>query len=151
MRVTTGGITAAEWFAPTSNRSPGPSFGVNLWVLASTAPADPSTIMAHIHHRTHLHRWSGGCVSRRCHVARCEFQLLPAARGVLDDPGSLPVCDLVLDPDHRVHRHLPQPGPVRLGQGAVVPVRAVHPADRCPGVPDRPRQQHAGAGYTAGP
>jgi hypothetical protein len=46
--------------------------------------------------------------------------------------------------------HLPQPGPVRLGQGPVVPVRAVHPAHRRAGLPDRPRRLDARAGGRAG-
>src|SRR5215831_10386472 len=85
------------------------SFGVS----ASIAPVDPSTIMALTF--TTAPACSAGQVAapRRRYAARFEFQLLPATRGVLDDPGDLPVRDLVLDPDHRVHRHLPQPGPVR--------------------------------------
>ncbi len=39
---------------------------------------------------------------------------------------------------------------VRLGQDAVVCVRAVLPVDRCPGLPDRPRWVHARAGGAAG-
>src|SRR5215510_9788692 len=71
--------------------SPAGSSGCR-WVMRRTTPASPVPVG----------------LLRDC-PARFEFLLLPAARGVLDDPGDLPAGDLVLDPDHRVHRHLPQP------------------------------------------
>ena len=62
----------------------------------------------------------------------------------------LSVGDLDLGPDLDLYRHLPQPRSVRLGQGAVVLVRVVHPADRHPGLPDRARRLDARAGRAAG-
>src|SRR6266851_1403813 len=88
-------------------------------------------------------------VIRRRNVS-CRFVVLPAAEHLLVDVRVLPVGDLDLDPDLGVHRHLPQPRSVRLGQGPVVPVRVDHPAGRRAGVPDRPRWQHARAGRAAG-
>src|SRR5580692_5979677 len=92
------------------------------------------------------------CTARqgRGYVARFEFVLLSAAGRILDDRRDLPVGDLVLDLDHGVHRYLPQPGPVRLGQGTVVLVRADHPADRCSGLPDRPWRLDASTDGAAG-
>src|SRR5580693_2821917 len=89
------------------------------------------------------HSWS--------HYAACKFLLLPVARSILDGLRDLPLDYLDLDPDLRLHRHLPQPRPVGLGEGAVVRVRAVHPADRRPGLPDRPGWRDATARPAAGP
>src|SRR5580700_6877429 len=89
------------------------------------------------------HSWSS--------YAACKFLLLSVARSILDGLRDLPVDYLDLDPDLRLHRHLPQPRPVGLGEGAVVRVRAVHPADRCPGLPDRPGRRDATARPAAGP
>src|SRR5215472_10307247 len=75
---------------------------------------------------------------RRRNALRSRF-VLPVAERFLDDIRDLSLDHLDLDPDLDLHRHLPQPRPVRLGQGAVVPVRAVHPAYRRAGLPDRPR------------
>src|SRR5580700_4231388 len=83
------------------------------------------------------HSWS--------HYAACKFLLLPVARSNLAGLRDLPLDYLDLDPDLRLHRHLPQPRPVGLGEGAVVRVRAVHPADRRPGLPDRPGWRDATA------
>ena len=46
---------------------------------------------------------------RRRHVARFEFLLLSDPGRLLDDPHDLPVGDLVLGPDHHLHRPVPQP------------------------------------------
>src|SRR6266545_1102204 len=82
---------------------------------------------------------------RRKNVIGRLVLVLSALEPFLDDARVLRVGDLDLAADLGVHRHLPQPRPVRLGEGPVVLVRAAHPAHRRAGISNRPRRLDARA------